>query len=315
MMDVVVLGAGVSGLSTALRLQERGMRVGILTADDPHDTVSAVAAAIWYPYRAYPVDRVAAWSARTYRELAALAELREAGVRMAEGVEIWRNEPPELWSGEGFGEVPRAALECLPAGCAGGHRIRVPVVEMPVYLPYLVGRFLAGGGSIERRELGSLEEAFDHAPRVVNCTGLGARALLDDREMYPIRGQVVRIENPGLREFMLDSDTPEGATYVIPRSTDCILGGTAEEGSWDLRPDPETARAILERCARLVPQVARARVLEHRVGLRPGRSAVRLEAEEIPGRGRVVHNYGHGGAGVTLSWGCAKEAAERVTEE
>src|SRR6185369_12678591 len=97
------------------------------------------------------------------------------------------------------------------------------------------------------------------------------------------------------------------------RSNDCILGGTAEEGNWSLEPDPATAQAIIERCSRLAPEVKQSQVVEHLVGLRPGRKAVRLEAEPGPDNtSLVVHNYGHGGAGVTLSWGCADEVVEII---
>ncbi|MBV9774066.1 MAG: FAD-binding oxidoreductase [Gemmatimonadetes bacterium] len=309
MGEALVVGAGVIGLSTAIRLQERGWRVRVWTADDPRDTVSCVAAAIWYPFRAYPAERVLAWSARAHAELVALAGDPAAGIRVLEGTELWRGEEPAIWRRGELGEVPRAPAEVVPDGYAGGQRLRVPVVEMPVYLRYLEARLRAGGGVVERRVLAALDEATGF-PLVVNCTGLGARALLGDETMYPIRGQVVRVENPGLDRFALDIDPPEGATYVVPRSGDCILGGTAEQGSWELRPDPEVAAGIVERCLRLEPRLAGVRVLEHRVGLRPGRPAVRLEVETGSSGGRVIHNYGHGGAGVTVSWGCADEVAE-----
>jgi D-amino-acid oxidase len=91
---------------------------------------------------------------------------------------------------------------------------------------------------------------------------------------------------------------------VIPRSRDIVLGGTEQQGEWSRTPDPQTATDILARTARLVPELAGAKVLCHKVGLRPARRQVRLERE-----GDVVHCYGHGGAGVTLSWGCAEEVA------
>lgn len=310
--EALVVGAGVIGLSTAVRLQERGWRVRVWTADDPLDTVSGVAAAIWYPFRAYPAERVLAWSARAYEEFVALARDPATGVHLRGGTELWRGEEPAIWSTPELAGIPRApaAADAVPAGYAGGQRLRVPVIEMPVYLRYLEARVLAAGGVVERRVLESLEEATALSPLVVNCTGLGARGLLGDDAVHPIRGQLIRVENPGLDRFLLDVDAPEGATYVIPRSRDCILGGTAEPGEWELRPDPAVAAGILERCLRLEPRLAGARVLEHRVGLRPGRPAVRLEVEVAPGGGRVIHSYGHGGAGVTVSWGCADEAAE-----
>jgi len=147
---------------------------------------------------------------------------------------------------------------------------------------------------------------------IVNCVGLGARDLVADASMHPIRGQIVRVRNPGLNRFVLDEENPEGVTYIVPRSYDCILGGTAEEGEWNLEPDPETARGILSRCKRLEPQLEGAEVLEHKVGLRPGRPAIHLEREDGPNGVPLIHNYGHGGSGITLSWGCAEATLELV---
>ena len=130
--------------------------------------------------------------------------------------------------------------------------------------------------------------------------------------MQPIRGQVVRVRNPGLERFVLDEENPDGVTYIVPRSADCILGGTAEEGEWDLEPDPKTAAGILRRCTDVEPRLMGVEILQHKVGLRPGRPEIRLEREDcyVP----RIHNYGHGGSGITLSWGCAQETLRLVEE-
>ena len=178
---------------------------------------------------------------------------------------------------------------------------------MPRYLPWLLGRFEALGGRMTRRAVRSLDEAWAESPWVVNCTGLGARELVDDPSLFPVRGEVLAVAPLGPARFLLDDrDEARGMTYIIPREHDCILGGTAEEGNASLEPDARAARAILERAARLLPEGTRLEVRHHRVGLRPGRPTVRLEVE-ARGPRHVVHNYGHGGAGVTLSWGCAEE--------
>ena len=313
MAEVVVVGCGVIGLTTAVRLREAGIDARIVAADPPERTTSAVAAAIWYPYRAYPEGDVLRWGRSTFEVFTELAAAPEAGVRMREGVELRRASAPEPWWSAAVPGVRRCGREELPPGYRDGHAFVVPVVEMPVYLRYLGDRFAAAGGAVERRVVGAPEEFAGEARVVVNCAGLGARRLVGDGAMTPIRGQVLRVENPGLDRFLLDEDDPEGVTYVVPRSTDCILGGTAEEGAWSTEPDPEVARAILRRCSALEPRLAGAEVLEHRVGLRPGRPEVRLETEDGPGV-PVVHNYGHGGSGVTLSWGCAGEAADLVAD-
>ena len=165
---------------------------------------------------------------------------------MREGVEIWRQPVPDPWWAGAVPHVRRCGDDELPPGYRDGHAFVAPVVEMPIYLEYLMDRFSAAGGSVQMRTLSSLAEV--DARVVVNCVGLGARDLVDDASMEPIRGQIVRVSNPGLKRFVLDEDNPEGVTYIVPRSVDCILGGTAEEGEWNLEPDPETAAGILRRC-------------------------------------------------------------------
>ena len=312
-IDAIVVGCGVIGLSTAVRLREAGISVRIVAAAPPRATTSNVAAAVWYPYRAYPEERVLVWGSKTFEVFEELSRVPESGVRMREGLEIWREPVPDPWWAHAVPHpVRRCSKDELPPGYSDGHAFVAPVVEMPIYLRYLLDRFLAAGGSVEERALGSLEEAGE-ARVIVNCAGLGARDLVGDLSMAPIRGQIVRVRNPGLERFVLDEANPEGVTYIVPRSRDCILGGTAEEGEWETEPDPEVAAGILRRCAALEPRLQEAEILEHRVGLRPGRPEIRLELEVDESGAPRVHNYGHGGSGITLSWGCAEDAYALVS--
>ena len=241
---------------------------------------------------------------------------------MCEGVGSWSDSVPDPWWASDVPGVRRWTRDELPPGYRDGHAFVAPVIEMPIYLAYLMDRFVETGGSVERKTVSSLAEAAGGARVVVNCSGLGARGLVGDASLAPIRGQVVRVRNPGLERFVLDEANPEGVTYVIPRSADCVLGGTAEEGSWDTEPDREVAAGILQRCAGRGPRLAGAEVVEHRVGVRRGRPEVRLEIEagpepaspSLPLGVPCVHNYGHGGSGVTLSWGCAEETVGLVRE-
>jgi D-amino-acid oxidase len=192
-----------------------------------------------------------------------------------------------------------------------GWRYTAPAVNMPVYLEYLLRRYERRGGSVAAETVTSLASVA--APVVVNCTGIGARTLVPDESLIPVRGQIVVVENPGITEFYLDHGN-DGADYVylFPHGDVVILGGTAYEGASDLAPRPDVADRIMRDCAAAFPSLRGARVVAERVGLRPVRPSVRLEAETLPG-GRVLwHNYGHGGAGVTLSWGCAAELTSAV---
>jgi D-amino-acid oxidase len=239
----------VIGLTAALSLREAGVDARIVTAALPAETTSSVAAALWYPYKAYPEDLVLLWGKRTFEVFEDLARIPESGVYMRYGVELWHERVPDPWWVEAVPQVRRCAEDELPPGYRDGHAFVAPVVEMPVYLGYLLNRFARAGGRIEQRAIHSLENVGE-ARVVVNCAGLGARELAGDLSMEPIRGQIVRVRNPGLERFMLDEENPEGVTYVVPRSDDCILGGTAEEGAWDTEPDPETAADILSQASR-----------------------------------------------------------------
>jgi D-amino-acid oxidase len=273
-----------------------------------------VAAAIWYPYKAYPEDRVLSWGRRSYEVFEELSGLPESGVLMREGVEIWHQQVPDPWWADAVPRVRRCHKDELPPGYRDGHSFVAPIVEMPIYLSYLMDRFATSGGNVQRCTLSSLEELAGEASVVVNCVGLGARELVGDTSMRPIRGQIIRVRNPGLKRFVLDEENPEGVTYIVPRSRDCILGGTAEEGEWNIQPDPETAEGILHRCTRLEPSLTDAEVLEHKVGLRPGRPTIRLERDDSLDNVPLIHNYGHGGSGITLSWGCAEETLQLVLQ-
>jgi D-amino-acid oxidase len=311
-VDVLVIGAGVSGLTSAVCLADAGLRVVVHTADHPTRTTSAVAGALWLPYLVEPVDRVTGWSAVTLAELRALAGDPTSGVRLVAGLVAGPAAPePPAWT-EAVGAVPCPAGD-LPAGFAAGWRFTAPLVTMRIYLSYLVDRFRAAGGRIEPAPVPSLDRALAEVPVVVNCSGMGARELVPDAGVRPVRGQVVVVSNPGVEEFFAeDPGTSSELRYVLPHGTTVVLGGTAEPDQTDLTPDPEVTRRIVARCSEVVPALAGARVLEQRVGLRPVRDQVRLEPEDRPA-GRIVHNYGHGGGGVTLSWGCAREVTAWVT--
>ncbi len=300
----LVLGAGVNGLTTAIRLREAGWDVALWSERPPAETTSAVAPALCLPYKVFPPDRVLRWATHSFAVFKDLAEVPAVGIQMREGVELWHEPVPDPWWRGVVDRFERCGPADLPPGYRDGYRFTVPVIEMPIYLAYLLERFLAGGGRYGQRTVGSLAEASSNSEVVVNCTGLGSRTVVPDDEMTPIRGQIVRVANPGLTRFVLDE---ESMTYIVPRSHDCVLGGTVETGAWDLTPDPATAAAIVARCTALEPRLATAAILEHKVGLRPGRPAVRLECETLASSARCVHNYGHGGAGVTLSWGCAED--------
>lgn len=311
--DVIVVGSGVIGLTTAVLLAERGRRVRVWAREPAERTTSAVAGALWWPYRIEPAALVGGWSLQslvTYEELAKWPE--RTGVRMVDGVQgDTRLDDLGSWAAQVPGLRPAAPDEYAGTGVWA----RVPLIDMPVFLAWLRERLARAGGTVEARTAGSLDEPLTEAPCVVNCSGIGARSLVPDGSVRPVRGQLVIMENPGVRTWFASADaTGESSTYFFPQPDRLVLGGTAQEDDWSLDPDPAVADAIVRRCAEVRPEIAGARVLDHRVGLRPVRPAVRIEREPHAGGRVLVHNYGHGGAGVTVAWGCAQEAARLADE-
>ena len=316
-MRVCVVGAGVTGLTCAIRVAEAGHSVHIVAARPAAESVSAVAAALWFPYRAFPQERVLTWSMTSLRIFAALADCPETGVAMRYGTELHRHAKPDLWWAEQLTDITRldggdlGAVTAVNPDILGGLRARLPIIVMSRYLSWLEQRCAALGVRGSVAHLDSLADADPSADALVLAVGLGAEELVADSAMRPIRGQVVRLANPGLTDWLLDEHEPSDFCYVIPRYDDVVCGGTAEVGQSSLEPDMDTEVAILGRARRLVPALANAPILSRAVGLRPGRKEVRLErCDDLDPSGRpVVACYGHGGAGVTMSWGCADEVA------
>jgi D-amino-acid oxidase len=302
----------VVGLTTAISLAEAGLTPLVVAAEPPPATTSVAAGAIWGPVRCGPPSRCYAWARTGLEVLAGLAADPEAGVHPLTGREVSATpQDPPAWTGL-LGDLRVLGPDELPSGFAAGWRYTAPAVNMPVYLEYLLRRYHALGGAVTTATVTSLDAVA--APVVVNCTGIGARTLVPDETLIPVRGQVVIAENPGLTEFYIDhGDSGADYTYVFPHGDVVVLGGTAHEGAADLPPRAEVRERILASCTAAFPALRGARVITERVGLRPVRPEVRLEAETLPD-GRVLwHNYGHGGAGVTLSWGCARELTAAVT--
>ena len=308
-MTVAVVGGGVIGLSCALELARAGHRVRVLAADPVEATTSAVAAAVWFPYRAAPADAVLRWAAATLPVLADLAGDPATGVAMLPGTLVDRVPEPDLWWTPAVPGHRPATAEELPPGSPFGTRCTVPVVDMGRYLPWLLAACRAAGVEVVPVRVARLADVPGDV--VVVASGLASGPLLGDSSCVPLQGQVVRVADPGLDSWLIDDDHPAGMTYVVPRGRDVVCGGTAVEGALGTEPDPDVEAAILARVAELVPALRGAPVQSRAVGLRPGRPTVRLDRTEVDGR-PVVACYGHGGAGVTLSWGCAADVATLV---
>ena len=311
-MDVLVIGAGVVGLTTAISLAEAGLSVTIRTAAPPEQTTSAAAGAVWGAVKVGPPERALEWGGVGLEVLTKLAAEPGTGVRIAAGREVSRAPlEPYYWT-RLLTDLRTCDESELPDGFTDGWHYTAPLVTMPVYLGYLRTRFERAGGALEMSPVDTLAGLAGAAPVIVNCSGAAARDLVPDPAVVPVRGQVVMAANPGIEEFLVNRDPePPWIVYMFPHGDTILLGGTNDEGNWDMAPDAEVAERILAGCTAIEPRLRGVEILGHRVGLRPGRREVRLESEPL-GDGVLWHNYGHGGAGISMSWGCAADVTRSV---
>ena len=310
--SVAIVGAGVSGLTCAVFFAERGFQIAIFAGQIGQQTTSGAAAALWFPYDVEPADKVIPWALASYKVLADLIKDSRTGVSMIElrqysrageiSIPDWAH-PFVMSSGV------QTALTVSGSVFSSGFSLNVPFMDTTIYLDYLADRFQKAGGAInEGVHFEKLEDVDPKFGVIINCAGIGARDLVHDVDLEPHRGQVAivpKIDN--LNCAIVCDDAP--LMYVIPRKNDCVFGGT-NEVSDNLDVDPTSTSRIVAECSRVL-KIENPRVLTERVGLRPFRkSGVRLEKGKLRDSRDVIHNYGHGGSGFTLSWGCAGNVFE-----
>ncbi|XP_046831425.1 D-aspartate oxidase isoform X2 [Vespa crabro] len=277
-MRVAIVGAGVIGMTSGLALKKNfpEYQVTIFSTVFTPNTTGDGSAGLWTPFLLgdTPQENILRWSERTLR----LFE------------KFWK-----------FGLAKETGLCLLPITyvTSENHTNKMPWIKL-VY----------GAHSLTLDELKKLNE--EHKS---NYVGLGARELVNDDTVTAVRGQVTRVKAPWvLHCFVVDDDN---CNYVIPNTNNVILGGTHQEGDYDLCVREKDTKFIHEGCHRILPSLKKAEILRSWVGLRPVRSKVRLETEILESKRNgkkchVIHNYGHGGAGLTLSWGCALDVVDIV---
>jgi D-amino-acid oxidase len=305
---VAVVGAGVSGLTCAVVFAEAGFETSVFAEEIGQQTNSAAAGAIWYPYDVGPAAKVVPWALISYGRFLELSRDPQTGVSIIEQRIFSRLGPiaaPE-WA-QPLATRPLSGRE-IPGAFKGGFAIHVPLIETGKYLAWLAARLRKAGRIVTgTNRFHVLEEIDRDYDLVIDCAGIGARDLVPDSEMEPHRGQVAIVDKIDLPYAIVCDDPP--LMYAIPRSEDCVFGGS-NDVSENRQPDPAATARIVQECERVLG-TSNTTLLRERVGLRPcRRSGVRVEADKLPDGRTVIHNYGHGGAGFTLSWGCAQTVLE-----
>ncbi len=304
--SIAVIGAGVSGLTTGIRLLESGSEVDIFARDISEKMASRAAPALWDPYKSGPEAAVLKWaeySLEIFKNLGA-----ETGVQPIDLYELYHADAGlPLWTKilTSYRELKPAEM---PAFYVRGFTTRTLLIDTSVYVDYLKNRFEKLGGRLFQKEFANLTAVDTQFNPIINCSGIGSFDLVPDKESFPIRGQYLLVEKvPELKNITLATIDNDNYILIVPRRYDCYIGGTTVAGNWDTSVDPALAANILERAQKLEPKLLGKKILHQAVGLRPGRQAIRIEKETLSDTRTVIHNYGHGGSGFTVSWGCAEE--------
>ncbi len=310
---IAVAGAGISGMSSAWLLVNNGYDVTIFAKAFSPDITSNKAAAFWFPYHIRNDYRGITWCQTSYNAYKAFAEDAATGVCMRllkKVIPTGETEQEPIW----VQFMPESSCRILPEeklenGFSKIYEATVPLIETQIFLPWLQRQLEAKGVVFIQEEFSALDKLTAGFDAVVNCTALGARALCKDEEIMPVRGQVALLSPLNNNHAIyLDNETP---FYVVPRKDAVIIGGTYEENNWNEQTEPETINRLLKNAYAALPHLQNQQVIGSWAGLRPYRKEVRLEIEE---GSNIVHNYGHGGSGFTLSFGCAETVLALVNE-
>jgi len=292
------------------------------------------------------LDRSKDWCMTSYDKFYELAKDKQTGVFIRDVFFFFRQKVEEndfhrlkmhelKTKVKGFRHDPRMIQEeniNQNINLIDAYKHEAPMVDTDVYMPWLLHQVKSLGVNVEKYEVSGklidiqedLMAAFD-CEYIINCAGLGASELADEY-MYPLRGALVRIKNNGERFPILDKaycvsfdeETREqDIVFIVPRGEDhLVLGALAEEDEYDKNIDLsnyQPVRDMYDRCKEFLPCLENSELDQSepvRVGLRPFRKGnVRLDFEKD---NKIIHNYGHGGAGVTFSWGCAEEVADMI---
>ena len=307
--NIGVIGAGISGLSTAFILVNEGHRVTVLAKAFSPNTTSNKAAAFWFPYHVRGDKRAIVWVEKSYQFYKQLTADKNSGIsfiKLIKGIKVGVVDDDSWVQFMPPNTCRELLVSELPIGYSKGFEAEVPLIETQIFLPYLQQQLLQKGVVFIKKEITDLSDISQQFDAVINCSGLGAKTLCKDEKIFPVRGQVLLLE-PGYPDsIFLDNQTP---TYIVPRKDATIIGGTYEEHIGDEITESKTLEKLLDKASTVFPELKNRKVIGSWAGLRPFRETVRLEREPNT---NIIHNYGLGGSGFTLAFGCAEAVKDLI---
>lgn len=189
-------------------------------------------------------------------------------------------------------------------------------IDVPKFLSYLIDRIKALGGKVHRATL-PMNQGLDEAIRVasnatgisepfvaINATGIAAKQLTGDLALDVVQGQTVLVRGEARTQACRLGPGVLDVHVIIPRpgSGTTVVGSSRDPGNWTVEIRDEVTQSLLEQGKRLAPELLNDKgefdVIAPSAGLRPVRKGgARVETERLASGQRVIHAYGHGGAG------------------
>lgn len=327
------------GVTVAKRLLEsfsNKIEITLISEAFSPNTTSDVSAGFWKPYCLDGCcdELIKKWGKETYYRIlneALSDDAAQNGIQILPAYVLNSSEKVEIpfWADDvaEFRILDKSEIShiCAPdpnTSIRSGITFTTTTITVHKYISYVMKVLKLQGVKFIQRKLTNLteyvndssSEIFDY---MINCVGLGALEFCNDTKMKPVRGQVLRVKAPWCKRCII---LEHEVTYILPLTELVVLGGTQEPGIFNKIADDETCEQILERCSKLMPSLKNAEIVDKTAGLRPLREGgIRLELELIRNRSgktvKVIHNYGHGGSGVTLCWGCATEVCDIIKSD
>jgi len=307
---IAIIGAGISGMSTAFLLMNKDYTITIYAKAFTPNITSNRAAAFWFPYHIRNDRRGIRWCQTSYEYYKKLARQKDTGISIRQLTKVLRKgveEEEPIW----VDFMPKDSYRImhsneLSPGITKGYDVTVPLIETQIFLPYLQNQLQQSGVKFIERELANFDELSNDSDLLINCSALGARKLCNDDKVIPVRGQVGLLSPRNNLPIYLDNEKP---IYIVPRKDAIIIGGTYEEQVETETTEPSTIQQIFNNAYEVFPELKEQQAVGSWAGLRPYRPEVRVEHEKGT---NIIHNYGHGGSGFTLAFGCAEEVVSII---
>ena len=268
--NLVIIGAGVVGLSCAYKAKEilgENVEITIIAEKFLSETTTFGSGGLWEPYQiaGTPDESINKWGKIAFDHFLELYHgpyCGTAGVQLMNFYQLFRSDEKNIspsWKDIVFNFQQLSDAEILkmklPPVYTSAYSFSTLVIEQKYYLTWLTNNLKSSGVKFIQKKILDLHELKGY-DSIINCSGLGAYELMGDNSMYPIRGQVLRIKAPWIKNVWMF-----GSNYLIPNIDSIVVGGTQQKGDWNTIPSLEDTESILNNVCSLFPSLRDAQIV------------------------------------------------------